>query len=138
MREYRQTYSDEPETFGNPGMGNAAGLLLITMILTAFGLNMLYSASGSDVAVAAKFFRNQLIWITLGVCGGLTAFLGSYRFFCRRAVLWLIGCALLLIWARFSKEVNGAHRWIHVGSYTFQPSELAKIAVALFVSEYCS
>lgn len=130
--------SGEPEELGRPTMGNAAGLLLTTIVLVAFGLNMLYSASGSDVTVAAKLFRNQLIWTMLGAGFGIIAFLLSYKFFCRRTILWLIGCAVLLIWARLSKEVNGAHRWIHLGGYTFQPSELAKIAVALFVADYCS
>ncbi len=122
-----------------PGsLSNAAGLLLITMILVAFGLNMLYSASGSDMTSALRLFRNQLIWTALGICGGLTVMTLSCKFFCRHTILWLTGCALLLIWARFSKEVNGAHRWIHLGGYTFQPSELAKIAVAIFVADYCA
>lgn len=122
-----------------PGsLSNAAGLLLITMILVAFGLNMLYSASGSDMTSALRLFRNQLIWAALGICGGLTVMTLSCKFFCRHTILWLTGCALLLIWARFSKEVNGAHRWIHLGGYTFQPSELAKIAVAIFVADYCA
>lgn len=122
----------------NNSLSNAAGLLLITMILVAFGLNMLYSASGSDMTSALRLFRNQLIWAALGICGGLTAMLFSCKFFCRHTLLWLTGCALLLIWARLSKEVNGAHRWIHLGGYTFQPSELAKIAVAIFVANYCA
>ena len=52
--------------------------------------------------------------------------------------MWIACCAGLLVWARFSREINGAHRWIMVAGYQFQPSELAKIAVALFVSYYCS
>lgn len=138
MREQYGDLVDGPDEIRSRSMGNAAGLLLTTMVLTAFGLNMLYSASGGDVSAAVRLFRNQLLWAALGLSGGVIAFALSYKFFCRRAVLWLGGCALLLVWARLSKEVNGAHRWIHLGPYTFQPSELAKIAVALFVAEYCS
>ena len=116
----------------------AGGLLLMTMILAAFGLTMLYSASSNNISAASAFFRNQLMWAVVGGFLGFAAVLGGYRFFCRKSLLWLGGCALLLIWARFCREINGAHRWIILGSLRFQPSELAKIAVALFVSHYCS
>ena len=116
----------------------AGGLLLMTMVLAAFGLTMLYSASISDVTAASAFFRNQLMWSVIGGLLGLVAFFGGYRLFCRYSWLRIAGCALLLIWARFCREINGAHRWIIVGSFRFQPSELAKIAVALFVANYCS
>ncbi|MBE6376136.1 MAG: cell division protein FtsW [Lentisphaerae bacterium] len=116
----------------------AAGLLLMTMILAAFGLTMLYSASSSDVAAAAAFFRSQLLWIGVGSFLSVSVFFCGYEFFCKKSLLWIGGCALLLIWARFSREINGAHRWIILGSFRLQPSELAKIAVALFVANYCS
>ena len=138
MKDLYGEYPGESEDVRSRSMGNAAGLLLTTMVLAAFGLNMLYSASGGDMTAAVRLFRNQLLWTIMGGAGGLLAFAFSYKFFCRHALVWLAGCALLLIWARLSKEVNGAHRWIHLGPYTFQPSELAKIAVALFVAEYCS
>ena len=116
----------------------AAGLLLMTMVLAAFGLTMLYSASSNNVTAAAAYFRNQMIWSIVGSFLGIIAIAGGYRFFCRKSLIWLGACALLLIWARFSREINGAHRWIIVGSFRLQPSELAKIAVALFVAWYCS
>ena len=122
----------------SPGLGNLFGLLSVTMVLVAFGLNMLYSAGGSDMGVASRLFYNQLAMTVLGVLGGTVVFILSPRFFCKRSLWWLAGCAVLLIWARFSKEVNGAHRWIHVAGHTFQPSELAKIAVAIFVADYCA
>lgn len=133
-----EVHDDLPGSNPASSMHNAAGLLLMTMVLVAFGITMLYSASGNDFSASARFFRNQLMWVCAGGAGGFIAFAGGYRFFCRKSLLWIAGCALLLIWARLSKEVNGAHRWIHLGGYTFQPSELAKIAVALFVSDYCS
>ena len=91
-----------------------------------------------NAAAAAAFFRNQLMWTTVGGIAGMAAFFGGYSFFCKKSLLWIVCCAGLLILARFSREINGAHRWIIVGSFRFQPSELAKIAVALFVAQYCS
>ena len=52
-------------------------LLLTVVLLTTIGLTMLYSASYGTAGL--KFFRNQLIWITLGSCGGITVFLLGYR-----------------------------------------------------------
>lgn len=87
---------------------------------------------------AAANFRLQLLWAGVGVFAGMTAFFGGFQFFCKRCLWWLGICALLLVWARFSREINGAHRWIIVGGFRLQPSELAKIAVALFTAYYCS
>ena len=116
----------------------AAGLLLMTMLLAAFGLTMLYSASSSNATAAAAFFQKQLMWMIVGAVAGMIVFFTGYNFFCKKSLLWILGCALLLVWARFSKEINGAHRWIIVGSFRFQPSELAKIAAALFTANYCA
>ncbi|MBE6377296.1 MAG: cell division protein FtsW [Lentisphaerae bacterium] len=141
MTQFNQYYQDElPDTLeSRPNtLRMAGGLLLMTMILAAFGLTMLYSASSNNVAASAAFFKNQLMWTIVGAFVGFAAVLGGYRFFCKKSLLWIGACALLLIWARFCREINGAHRWIIVGSFRFQPSELAKIAVALFVAHYCS
>jgi len=110
----------------------------MTMLLAAFGLTMLYSASSSNATAAAAFFQKQLMWMIVGAAAGMIVFFTGYNFFCKKSLLWILGCALLLVWARFSKEINGAHRWIIVGSFRFQPSELAKIAAALFTANYCA
>ena len=119
-------------------MRMATGLLLMTMILAAFGLTMLYSASSNNVAASATYFRNQLLWVIVGCCLGMSIFFTGFKFFCKNCLIWLGICVLLLIWARFSREINGAHRWIIIGGFRIQPSELAKIATALFVANYCS
>jgi len=118
--------------------GSRLGLMLTTMALLAFGLTMLYSASSGDIAKAAIFFRNQLIWSGVGCALGVTAFFLGYRFLAEKSLFWAAGISILLVWAMLSRPVNGAHRWIHLGGYTFQPSELAKVAVALFTAWYCS
>ena len=50
-------------------------LLLTVVLLTTIGLTMLYSASYGTAGL--KFFRNQLIWVFLGTCGGIAAFLAG-------------------------------------------------------------
>jgi cell division protein FtsW len=45
-------------------------------------------------------------------------------------------CALVLIYVLQEQPINGARRWIFVGGFTFQPSELAKLAVIIFLAAY--
>ena len=112
-------------------------LLVVTTILIAFGLTMLYSASYGTAGL--KYFRNQLIWIALGTAGGVGVFLAGYRRVAARSTWWMVLSFLLLMAACFFfKPVNGASRWIRFGSFSIQPSEFAKIAVAIFVARYCA
>ena len=64
--QYGELQEDVPVN----SMHNAAGLLLMTMVLVAFGITMLYSASSNDLSAAARFFRNQLLWVCAGGVGG--------------------------------------------------------------------
>ena len=50
--------------------------------------------------------------------------------------LWLITIILLLAVLVVGSEVNGAHRWIKVGGFTLQPTEIAKIVMAIFTADY--
>lgn len=119
--------------------GDALGLLLTTIVLTAFGLMMINSATSHfNGRETMSLFRNQFIWAVIGGAGGVTAFFMGHKLLCKLSYWLLGGVSLLLLWARCSKAVNGAHRWIHIAGYTFQPSEMAKIAVAIFVAWYCS
>lgn len=118
--------------------GAALGLVLTTMVLLAFGLIMLYSAKSNNIEEATKLFHSQLIWVFVGGTMGLAALIAGYRFLCRYSLVWLAGVCLLLVWAALSRPIKGARRWIQFGGFTFQPSELTKVAVALAVAWYCA
>ena len=110
--------------------------LALVLLLLAVGLAMLYSASYGRAGV--KFFSNQLIWISLGVIGGTGCFVIGYRRMAELSVIWMLLSFLALILCLFFKPINGAHRWLQFGSFSIQPSEFSKVAVALFVAKYCS
>lgn len=115
-------------------------LILSTAVLTFFGLTMIYSASyGSE---AMRYFKSQIFWIFAGVSGGVCAYHIGYKKLIQWSPFMLIGVLILLVIALFSKEVNGAHRWIFIQlpglRMSIQPSEFAKLIMALFVAGYCS
>ena len=120
---------------------SALGLIVITVLLMAFGLTMLYSASFTTSGIS--YFKKQLIWITAGLTVGGAVFTLGYQRICRCRGLLLLLCWGLLIAALFFDPTNGARRWIKfplplLGEVSIQPSELAKIAVCLFVAGYCT
>lgn len=115
-------------------------LIFTTAFLTFFGLTMIYSASyGSE---AMRYFKSQIFWIFIGLGGAATAYFIGYRTLIKWSPIMVVAVLILLGIAFFSKPVNGAHRWIFIRlpgiSMSIQPSEFAKLIMALFVSGYCS
>ena len=116
-------------------------LVLVTLALVAFGLVMVFSATSAAAALGngdpITFLRRQGIYALLGV--GLMV-LGSrfdhrkLRAFAPPLVLAALAlCVAVLIVA---PEINGARRWLTAGPLTFQPSELAKLALLVFIAAY--
>lgn len=113
-----------------------AALLLISVV-------MVYSSS-SVVALtnyddAAYFMKRQVLWIIIGLALMVIAMHTDHRMFSDdRAALGLVIISLLLLAATFvpviGREVNGARRWLRLGALTFQPSELAKFTVIVYLS----
>jgi len=116
-------------------------MVLVTLLLIFFGCTMLYSTSYG--IAGAKYFSNQLIWCGAGfVSASLMVFLG-YKRVSNYAVAMIIASIILLAIADFCfPAIKGAHRWIKIPIPGFpiniQPSELAKLAVAIFFSKYCA
>jgi len=119
----------------------AYGLIIIVALITLFGLTMLYSTSYNTAGT--KFFYNQLMWSAIGVLSGAFVFTVGYKKLGEYSMLLIIAATVLLIIADFCfPAVKGAHRWIRIkfigGPLSIQPSELAKIAIALYISKYCA
>ena len=116
-------------------------LALVTLGLVAFGLVMVYSATSAPAALARgdpmSYLKKQGVYALIG----LAAMVGASRFDYRRLRLLapalvltaLAGCLAVLA---IGSRINGARRWIEVGPATFQPSELAKLAIAIWAAAY--
>ena len=115
-------------------------LAMIALLLTAFGIATVYSAGQTDVpnAIVQGAWLRQLMW--LGV--GLTAFLVTTRLsvrFLEWAALpaYLVGTGLLVLTLVIGSGAGTAASmkgWIGVGGFRIQPSEFAKLAVALMLA----
>ena len=113
----------------------------VVLVLLAGGLVMVYSASMSGGAAAPATgglhpFLKQLVAAVVGLAAMGVAMHIDYRQLRRPMVLYaVVGFVLLLLLAvLFSPPVNGSRRWLFVGGLSVQPSELAKIAVVLFLT----
>lgn len=112
-------------------------LLLVITILT-IGLVMLFSASytyayyneGGD---SAYFFKRQLAFAVAGVVAMFFVSKVRYDYFKLFAIPAILFSWFLLVIVLFLPPVKpGFHRWINLGLFTFQPSEIAKLAIILF------
>ena len=132
-------FPDAEEETGSAGaFTNAVGLLLVTIMLSSFGLMMIYSATSHFSKETVLLFQNQFTWVLLGTGCGIVVFFMGHKLLGKLSYWLLSGVAVLLLWARCCREINGAHRWIQFAGFTFQPSEMAKIAVIIFVAWFCS
>jgi cell division protein FtsW len=114
-------------------------LVLVTLGLVAFGLVMVYSASSGRAAVAngdpAYFLKRQALYAVLGLVA--LAVLSRVPFRRLRPLagpLLLSSFALLVAVLVMGTTVNGARRWLPLGIIDFQPSELAKLALCLWLA----
>jgi cell division protein FtsW len=116
-------------------------LVLVTLALVAFGLVMVYSATSASAALGdgdpMSYLKRQAVYALIG----LVVMAAASRFDYRRLrylapgllVAALALCAAVLVVA---PAVNGARRWFLLGPASFQPSELAKLALCLFAAAY--
>ncbi len=110
-------------------------LLIAVALLLAIGCVMIYSAT--RVEQGPRKLLLQLVWIALGVvvCASLT--IVEYNRLVSLALPFLGFCSFLLIIVLVTGHVvKGAERWIPLGPFNIQPSELLKIALILFLGGF--
>src|SRR5207245_5538369 len=87
------------------------------------------------------FLKRQLFWALLGLGGLWAALAVDYRVL-ERVALPLLGVAALLLVLvlvpAFGQAINGTRRWLRVGGVSFQPVELAKLALEIYLTRLLS
>ncbi len=116
-------------------------LLILTLLLVGFGVIMVFSAS-SSVALLNKdtnfdslyFVKRQSAFAVLGLFIMLVAMNIKMEKYKKLFVPLFFITILLLVIVLFTGSLNGAKSWIRFGSVGFQPTELAKISIILYLS----
>ena len=116
---------------------------LTVFILIAFGLIMMYNI---NPALSQKllgrvdsgyYFRGQLMNIMVGVVAWVFAisfYYQKWRKFALPLLIVAFGSVILLLIPGISVEKNGATRWLELGPLSFQPAELLKISMVLYLA----
>ena len=112
-------------------------LFLVVFTLVIFGILMVYSASWDFSLLIydapTRIFTRQMTWLALGTAAALITAFVDYHYYRRLAVFGMAGTVVLLVAVLFLNEVSlGAVRTLSEGSY--QPSELAKLMIILYLS----
>lgn len=107
------------------------GILICVLLLVTIGLIALYSASQSTELDA---FKKQCIWILISIPIMVIVMFIDYNIIARFSWIFYGIFMLLLVVVLFTAAINGATSWFNMGFLSFQPGELAKIFVILFLS----
>ena len=115
-------------------------LCVPVLILLGLGMVMVSSASGVQskelYGDAGAIFFKQLVALGVGTVSMVIAIFVPHRVY-RKKPLLLLGLVVviaLLIGVYFQYEAKGASRWYYIGKFGFQPSDLAKLFLIVFVA----
>lgn len=117
-------------------------ILVLSIALTAFGVIMILSASyyaNSGSGDALYYFKKQLISAAVGFAAMFVLYKMNYHML--RGFSTIIVCVAIVLLALVlfvGTNVNGAQRWISIGGFSLQPSEVAKFALVLFYASFFS
>jgi len=115
-------------------------IFLIAISLVLFGIIMVTSVSLPMTGGSLRMTTSHLQKIFIALFLSLIVFRIPISFWQRNSVYFLLISLLMLslVFLPFiGKEVNGAYRWIRILGFSFQPSELMKFSLIIYISSYC-
>jgi cell division protein FtsW len=117
-------------------------LFLAVLGMLVIGIVMLFSTSAfaKDSHGDMYFFvKRQAVWLAVGLVVCSVAAIVDYHFWLRTWWIWfglaLVALAFCFV-PHFGMRINGSRRWVALGPATFQPSEIAKVAVIFFLAAW--
>lgn len=123
-----------------------AWLLSVVSVLLMIGVLMVTSASSFTAEKYGvgiyHYSLRQMIYIAIGIVGGLIAFnisLKAWYEISGKFLYWVAALMLILVLIPgIGREINGAMRWIPLGIINFQPSEMAKLFAFIYIAGFLS
>lgn len=137
MADYVRRMPETGAPFTRPGVARQwhidPPLLTLLLLLSGYGLLVLYSASGQSVEAVLR----QARYFALAYVGMFIVAQCSVVHLARWSPrVYLLGVSMLLAVALFGVGAKGAQRWLDLGVLRFQPSEIMKLAVPMSVAWY--
>ena len=125
-----------------PLTGTSLLLVGTVVVLNIIGVVMVLSASSvvslTTYGSAWYFFVRQIVWTLLGAAGFVIAMRTDYhqwRRWIRPLLIGSAGLLLLVLLPGIGSTAGGAQRWLGIGIWRFQPTELAKLALLLYAAD---
>ncbi|OEU73250.1 MAG: rod shape-determining protein RodA [Desulfuromonadales bacterium C00003068] len=114
-------------------------LLALVLLAAAIGIANLYSSTSSWNLNGLPIYMKQTYWLAIGFSIAITLTVLSYRHLEHMATITYIGCVSLLASVLiFGKTSMGATRWIDLGVFNLQPSEVMKVVIIIALAAYFS
>ena len=117
--------------------------LFLVLFLAMFGLMMIYSASSyvanNTFKDGAYYLKRQFFFSLMGIVGMLA--LSRYRYQrLKKFMIFIMAVQfiLLILVMIIGSAANGSTRWIYIGPVGFQPSEIAKLSLIIYMAAMCS
>lgn len=146
-KKLRRKVSKKKKTFRLRKQTNKIDYLLatITLILSLFGLLMIFEASSVSAQQSFQdkyyFVKNQSIWLLFGIIAMFIAAKIDYRRYYGISIILLVFALFTLLGVflpGIGVKVGGARRWLNFGVFKFQPAELAKLVLVIYLSAWFS
>ncbi|MFC1461176.1 putative lipid II flippase FtsW [Verrucomicrobiota bacterium] len=120
-------------------------LIVIVLVLMAFGIVMLASTSGVKALTLCNdphyFVKRQILWLILALLTGTAAGKLDYHRWRDMSGILLIGAVVLLalvLVPGIGVKIGGSRRWLHVGPMSVQPSEVGKFSLIVILAWWMS
>jgi len=120
-------------------------LLTIVIILSIFGIFMIYDASSyvafRDFGDKYHYVKDQFVWFALGMLGLLFfAHFNYHRLYNLSLPILFVAIVLLVLVfvSGIGVKLLGARRWVNLGAFLLQPAEFVKLALAIYLSSWMS
>jgi rod shape determining protein RodA len=111
--------------------------LLVIAVILSLGVLSIYSVTHGQPGPGLPLYAKQLLWIGVGAVAFVVMLAFDYHKICRFSyILYGLVLLLLAIVVIAGKTTRGAQRWLPLGGFAFQPSELAKLVLILVLANY--